>query len=200
MRSHSVEHVPWEQQYPAEKLVPYDPTWLDRYEQIAGALKAALGPEWPIEHVGSTSVPGLVSKPVIDLALGQPPARELDGPTLATLRRLGWSGPAEVGDHRAVFLLVGSVRTAIAHIFTAEQWPEAHPRLFADWLRTHDADREQYARLKGDLVAEGVWGGDYTKAKAAFVLDVVNRSRASRGLPPTDLLGQRGLGPLRRHR
>lgn len=88
-----------------------------------------------------------------------------------------------VGDHWGTFLLIDEVRAAIGHIFTSEQWPEAHVRLFAEWLRTHPADRDGYADLKRALVEGGAWGSDYTTAKGAFVLEVVNRARAARGLP-----------------
>ena len=88
-----------------------------------------------------------------------------------------------VGDHWATFLLIDKVRSAIGHIFTPELWSEAHVRLFAEWLRTHPADRDSYADLKRTLVERGAWGSDYTTAKGAFVLEVVNRARAARGLP-----------------
>ncbi|GGU38078.1 GrpB family protein [Nocardioides albus] len=71
---------------------------------------------------------------------------------------------------------------AILHLFTTDQWPTAHLRLFANWLRSHDADRDAYASLKSGLVGSGVWGSEYTVAKRAFVNDVVNRARAARGL------------------
>lgn len=79
------------------------------------------------------------------------------------------------------------MRAAIAHIFTAGQWPQAHLRLFSDWLRDHSAERAEYGRLKSRLVEQGVWGADYTEAKTAFVQGVVNRARAARGLAPITL-------------
>ena len=89
-----------------------------------------------------------------------------------------------LGDHEAIFLLGDGVRLAIAHLFTTEQWPDAHLRLFSNWLRAHDADRDAYADLKQELVIAGVWGSDYTRAKAKFVEDTVNRARTVRGLHP----------------
>ncbi|MEQ7011031.1 GrpB family protein [Actinopolymorpha sp. B17G11] len=150
--------------YPSEKLVPYDPCWPERYAEIAARLVGGLGPQWAVEHVGSTSVPGLLAKPVIDLALRLPAGQRLadwDEPFQA----LGWTGRIEIGDHEALFLLDGSVRMAIAHVFTANQWPYAHPRLFADWLRTHTSDRDVYARIKMELVDHGIWGSEYTSPR-----------------------------------
>ncbi len=157
--------------------------WTDRYHEISARLRAVLGPGWLVEHVGSTSIPGMVAKPVIDLALRIP-----EGITLAetgtAFTRAGWTEPRALGDHAAVFLVAGSVRQAIGHLFAPEQWPEAHLRLFAGWLRTHESDRARYAMLKSGLVAAGRWGDDYTAAKGQFVLEIVNRARGARGLQP----------------
>ena len=125
--------------------------------------------------MGSTSVPGLVAKPVIDLALRVPQGLALPE-AAAALVTAGWSPPVEVDDHWASFLLVDGVRSAIGHLYEFAQWPRAGLRLFAQWLRDHPDDRRQYAVLKTSLVAQGVWGSDYTDAKAAFVLDVVDRA------------------------
>lgn len=145
----------WADRYPAERLVPHDPRWPQRYAEVAGALVAQLGPGWEVEHVGSTSVPGLLAKPVIDLALGMPGGTTVDD-CAGSFARAGWTEPEPVGDHHSTSLLVDGVRGAIGHVFTARQWPEAHLRLFAHWLRTHPADRDRYAALKSGLVAQGV--------------------------------------------
>ncbi len=132
-------------------------------------------------------MPGLTAKPVIDLALGQPPDYDLSriGPNL---RAMGWTEPVDIGDHRASFQLDGDIRIAIAHLFTHEQWACAHVRLFAAWLRTHDADRDAYQNLKQTLVADGIWGSAYTAAKTSFVVAIVNQARARDALPPVNHL------------
>lgn len=161
----------------------HDAGWVDRYALLAAELHRCLGPGWQIEHVGSTSVPGLVAKPVIDLALRLPEGEALTE-WQPVLVGAGWSEVAEVGDHWATFLLEGGVRTAIGHIFTSAQWTEAHLRFFCDWLRTHENDVVRYADLKRGLVAGGSWGSEYTGAKSEFVREIVNRARAARGLGP----------------
>lgn len=171
--------------YPRERLVPPSAAGPGAFVKHARRLRRALGDDWLVEHVGSTSVPGLVAKPVIDLALRVPAAGDLADAGVR-LSRAGWSEPEAVGDHWATYLLVAGVRTAIGHLFTAEQWETAHVRLFADWLRSHPQDRERYADLKRALVADGTWGHDYTAAKEGFVRKVVDRARTARGLPPTD--------------
>ena len=161
----------------------YDPEWVVRFEQSAADLRRVLGRAWTVEHIGSTSVPGLLAKPVIDLAVRLPPGEHLDD-HLDAWAELGWSGLHDLDSHRCLFQLEQNVRHAIAHVFTADQWPVAHQRLFAAWLRTHDDDRDAYARRKRELVASGVWGPAYTSAKTQFVQSVVDRARAVQGLEP----------------
>ncbi|WP_323096777.1 GrpB family protein [Intrasporangium sp. YIM S08009] len=173
--------------YPPERIVAPDPGWSRRFSELSAGLHRDLGDGWQVEHVGSTSVPGLVAKPVVDLALGVPRGLSVSGAG-RDLRAAGWTEPVVVGDHQATFLLDGPVRTAIGHLFTADQWATAHVRLFADWLRRHPADRDAYAALKSGLVAAGTWGEGYTRGKATFVLDVVNRARAERALTPVEAL------------
>lgn len=175
--------VTWTGRYPERRLVPYDHGWATRYTEHAAHLTSHLGPGWELEHVGSTSVPGLVAKPVIDIAISMPAGATLREASRCLLAA-GWSEPERVGDHWASTFPAAGVRAAIAHLFTATQWPEAHVRLFASWLRRHPHTREQYASLKEGLVERGVWGSEYTESKGAFVLRTVNRARADRGLGP----------------
>jgi GrpB-like predicted nucleotidyltransferase (UPF0157 family) len=168
--------------YPAERLAVPDAAWERRYAEVSADLVNALGPEWVVEHVGSTSVPGLVAKPVIDLALRLPEDCELSD-ACTSLLRAGWSAPVVIGDHWATYLLNDAVRVAIGHIFSAGQWADAHVRVFADWLRDHPEDRDRYGHLKEALVTRGTWGSEYTAGKASLVLEIVNRARESRGLP-----------------
>lgn len=177
--------------YPAERVVSYDAHWPGAFRDFAARLRHALGQAWEVEHVGSTSVPGLVAKPVIDLALRLPAERPLTH-AAQTLVRAGWTTPVRLGDHWATFHLHDGVRTGIGHIFTADQWDQAHVRLFARWLREHPDDRDRYARLKVELLDRGLWGGDYTAAKTRFVHEIVARARAEDGLPPLTHLRKDG--------
>jgi GrpB-like predicted nucleotidyltransferase (UPF0157 family) len=171
--------------YPAGRLVPYDGRWPEEYARFEAGLRGLLGGDWELEHVGSTSVPGLAAKPVVDIAVGMP-----EGTTHQAASRLleagGWSRATAVGDHWAAVFPATGVRAAIAHVFMAAQWPEAHVRLFAAALRRDPRQREDYAALKHALVEQGVWGSEYTDAKGPFVVRTVNRARAELGLPSVD--------------
>lgn len=173
----------WADKYPEQQLVTYDRSWSTSYSEFEAHLTAHLGQRWECEHIGSTSVPGLLAKPVIDIAIGMP-----DGVSILKATPLlvdaGWSPPVQVGDHWTTVFPSDGVRSAVGHVFTAGQWPEAHVRLFADWLRRHTWARDRYASLKLDLLAHGVWSNEYTLAKGPFVLRSVNQARAELGLPP----------------
>ncbi|GAB3911673.1 hypothetical protein GCM10011575_28820 [Microlunatus endophyticus] len=77
-------------------------------------------------------------------------------------------------------------RTHIAHFFTIGQWETCHQRLFRDWLQTHPDDLARYQAVK--LGATTGDGSEYMIIKQPVVLDIVNRARAARGLPPIDEL------------
>ncbi len=174
----------WADRYPEQKLVPYDSAWPSRYLELEADLKGHLGTGWEFEHVGSTSVPGLIAKPVIDVAMKMPLGVR-SSEISERLQAAGWSDPTPVGDHLFTAFPAHGVRVALGHVFTAHQWHEAHVRLFASWLRAHDVDRGRYASLKQDLVADGVWSSAYTESKGAFVLQIVNHARAHLGLAAT---------------
>ena len=129
-------------------------------------------------------MPGLLAKPVIDLAVRIPADEGVEAYDDA-LAAAGWVDVrSSVTTHEVRMRLDGSVRTHIAHFFAADDWDTAHQRLFVAWLLAHDEDRDRYAALKESLRAAGTWGRAYTGAKSAFVQDVVDRARAERGLPP----------------
>ncbi len=98
MTWHSLPGMSWSDVYPAERLATPDVAWPSRYEEISAGLLQALGPGWTREHVGSTSVPGLVAKPVIDLALRLPQSCLL-AEASPSFVRAGWTAPMVVGDH-----------------------------------------------------------------------------------------------------
>ncbi|CAN5492998.1 GrpB family protein [soil metagenome] len=163
-------------------LVAYDPHWNDLYGAAASDLHRHGDSNWPIEHIGSTSVPGLAAKPIIDLAVCVDDTASLDDRSGA-LEKTGWLSLAAGPPDHAVRIKQSEagVRTHIAHFFSPDQWNVCHQRLFA--ARDHSDDRDRYARLKDSLLASGLAGRGYTAAKAAFVQEVVDRAAAARGLP-----------------
>ncbi len=179
---HIIRDVSAESVYPRVGITPYDSHWPEMYRVMSTELGLALG-GWVTEHIGSTSVPGLAAKPVIDIVVMVPEGcRAIDRGDRLTAS--GWTVPGTIGSHDCSFRLRGNVRTAIAHFFAHSSWPTAHQRLFASWLREHPQDRDGYSELKQRLVDDGVWGAEYTRAKTSFVQRVVDQARAARGLQP----------------
>ncbi|MBM0234012.1 GrpB family protein [Micromonospora sp. STR1_7] len=144
----------------------YDPAWAQRFAAARALLTDALGARViSVEHVGSTAVPGLAAKPVIDIDLLVEDAEDESG-YLPALERLGyrlvlrepwWHG------HR---MLLSPAEDVNLHV-----WPRGAPepvrhRLFRDWLRSHPDDRERYATTKRRLARDTAHRPrDYSLAK-----------------------------------
>ena len=164
-------------------IVDDDPIWPTRYERAAAELRTALAP-WvvEIEHIGSTAVPGLAAKPVIDIQVG---VTSLDhsADIVDAVEALGYT---YVPEFEAVFpgrryfrrSAPGGRRTHQVHLIerSDSDWWDRHV-LFRDWLRRHPADRDRYAALKRRLADE--FRGDregYTDAKTDFIEGVLRRA------------------------
>jgi GrpB-like predicted nucleotidyltransferase (UPF0157 family) len=70
-------------------LVQYDPSWPEQFRAAAADIHRATGADWPIEHIGSTAIPGLAAKPIIDLAVCVPELSAVDRQR-AALARVGF--------------------------------------------------------------------------------------------------------------
>lgn len=166
------------------ELQPYQPSWADEYRRESKRLLGNLHEHVDaLEHIGSTAVPGLLAKPIIDLAARLRPS--VTGSILdAQLAALGYqrhtAGPK---NHGVYVRAVHDRRTHILHVFTAEQWPECNQRLFRDKLLTDASAREQYERLKASI-AGMTDGREYTAAKQELIQELLNEERRSRGLGP----------------
>ena len=158
-------------------LRPYDPEWPSTYMREAAAVRAVLGERVVLlEHAGSTSVPGLAAKPIIDMVLEVPdssaepayvPDMEAAGYVLR-IREPDWF------EHR---LFKGPRVSVNLHVFSAG-CPETRRMLaFRDHLRAVDADRELYVRTKQVLAAR-TWRHvqHYADAKSAVVADIMTRA------------------------
>lgn len=167
------------------ELAPYDHAWPARYEQEATRIRAALGDRVRLlEHVGSTSVPGLSAKPIIDIVLAvrdssdEPayvPPMEAAGYVLR-IREPEWL------EHR---LFKAPDLDVNVHVFT-EGEPEIERMLaFRDWLRTNDDERDLYERTKREL-ASRTWKyvQHYADAKTEVVERIIARAMAARREPP----------------
>jgi GrpB-like predicted nucleotidyltransferase (UPF0157 family) len=160
-------------------IEPYDPTWPAMFETEKRALSAVLAP-WlagPIEHIGSTAVPGLSAKPVIDV-MGA--ARDLRSsqPAIEALRSLNYCYYPYKADEMHWFCKPSPFhRTHHLHLvpFESQLWRE---RLaFRDCLRSDAATRNAYSQLKLELAARFKNDREaYTEAKTEFVQSILQRA------------------------
>lgn len=156
------------------RVVPYDPSWPDRYAEAADELRAALaGVLRTIEHVGSTAVPGLVAKPVIDIAVSVESLQQLDVQALVVLGYCYVPEYEQLLPDRRYFKRPG----LHVHIYEREHEEFMDYLRFRDYLRTHPEDRDAYAALKLEL-ARDLEPSKYQKAKAPFVERLVRLLRS----------------------
>lgn len=164
-------------------LVRYDPRWPTVFKEIAAEVRAHGRPEWLIEHIGSTSVPGMRAKPIIDIAVRIDDASDLDAHRPG-LEAIGWRPGSSVQSHPVMVFEVDGVRTRIAHFFAATEWETVNQRVLRDWLRAHPDDADRYTHAKCDAVAAAARGtSTYNAAKTPIIQDLVDRARVSLGLP-----------------
>lgn len=151
------------------EIVEYDPEWPARFASERERLRPLL-PEVEVHHIGSTAVPGMPAKPVIDLmALVQ----DVDAPIAKLVEQGGYQYPeafnATLSHRRWLCRPTAAHRTHHLHLVDDATELARHLR-FRDRLRTSAALRDEYARLKREL-AERI-GDDreaYSEAKSAFI-------------------------------
>ena len=162
------------------EIADYDPAWPELYEREAVRIRAALGARVVrLEHAGSTSVPTLPAKPIIDIVLEVPdsadepvyvPDLEAAGYTLR-IREPDWF------EHR---MFRGPDTRVGLHVFTAGCEETDRMLLFRDWLRANAADRERYAAVKRELATrDWKYGQQYADSKTAVVREILARAEAA---------------------
>ena len=160
-------------------IEPYDPAWPQRFDEMRGRLAAALGPiALRIDHVGSTAVPGLAAKPVIDIQISV-----ADVEDEATYKDaiesqgfgLRWIEPG----HRYFRPPPGLSRLSQVHVYSVGSEGERAHLLFRDYLRAHAEAASEYEALKRRLAAEHREQRiAYTDAKGPFIEGALVRAEA----------------------
>ncbi len=159
----------------------YDPQWPEIFQREASRILAVLGSRaLRIEHTGSTSVPGLAAKPIIDMLLviansadedAYVPALESAGYVLR-IREANWH------KHR---MFNGPEADINLHAFSAGCPEIDRIMLVRDWLRSNSADRDLYARTKLALARrEWKYVQNYADAKSAVIEDILGRASVGR--------------------
>jgi GrpB-like predicted nucleotidyltransferase (UPF0157 family) len=147
------------------EIIPYQTRWPAEFAEIASALRRGLGDlALRIDHIGSTSVPGLAAKDVIDIQIT---VAALDERLLSAMLALGYSQSGSRGDHRPagalgpdsdwdkwLFHLPSGQRQTNMHVRVLGRANQRYPLLFRDYLRAHPATAEAYAELKRRLAQQ----------------------------------------------
>lgn len=163
-------------------IVDYDAAWPGRFEEERQALGPVLGP-WlagPIEHIGSTAVPGLAAKPVIDIMAG---VETLEGSrdAIEAAATLGYCYfPYKASIEHWFCKPSDAFRTHHLHLIpiNSPQW--ARPIAFRDYLRTHPDVAAEYEQLKRALALKFRFDREaYTEAKSAFIEAITVKALAS---------------------
>jgi GrpB-like predicted nucleotidyltransferase (UPF0157 family) len=161
----------------AIEVVPWDPAWPSRYQDWRGRLATALGPAaLRIDHVGSTSVPGLAGKPVIDVQVSVRDVED-EASYVPAVEGAGVRLRMREPGHRYFRPVEGLPREIHVHACAAgSDWERDH-LLFRDYLRAHPAVASEYGRRKEALAER--YRTDrvaYTEAKTCFILDALERA------------------------
>ncbi len=175
-------------------LVEYDPRWPEQFAAEAARVRAALGENLvvPVEHFGSTSVPGLSAKPIIDMLIGVRSVAEARAQAVPGLEALGYAFWYDNPNPGHLFLVKGlppnGPRTHHIHMVEPETFRDPNNGaslfwdrlLFRDYLRAHPGEARRYEVVKRDLAARFPEDREgYTDGKTEYVNGVMQKARAS---------------------
>jgi GrpB-like predicted nucleotidyltransferase (UPF0157 family) len=167
------------------EIVNYDPRWPTLFDEEANRLRAALDPSLisGLEHFGSTAVPGLSAKPIIDILIAVRSLADAQTSFVEALRKLDYVYWAENPKKDRMFFVkgmppFGSRRSH--HVHVTETHGEMWQRLaFRDYLRAHPGEAEIYEQLKRRLATEHQTDREaYTDAKSAYIESVMRKAIA----------------------
>jgi GrpB-like predicted nucleotidyltransferase (UPF0157 family) len=169
------------------EIEDYDPRWPEVFADIRDQISSTLsGLAQRIEHVGSTAVPGLAAKPIIDLIVVINTCEDLH----AVIRNLEATGYHHEGDlglpGREAFTTAPDMSAHHLYVCADDDLHLARQLLFRDFLRTHPATAAAYARLKRSLARQYRYDRSaYTDAKSTFIEQTL--SAAALSTPSTAL-------------
>jgi GrpB-like predicted nucleotidyltransferase (UPF0157 family) len=162
-------------------LSPYDPVWQSLFARLAKQIHEALGNcVLLLEHVGSTSVPGLSAKPIIDMVLAVADSSDEES-YVKPLEEIGYTLRIREPDWYEHRLLSPSEVKGNLHVFSDGCEEIERMLLFRDWLRDRTEDRLLYERTKRDLAAR-TWKyiQNYADAKTEVIQEIMARAYRDR--------------------
>lgn len=161
-------------------IADYDPEWPRRFGRERARIIAALGPAaLSVEHVGSTSVPGLAAKPIVDVLLVVEDAGDEDA-YLPALEKAGYVLRVREPDWEEHRMVRTPEKDVHVHVFSPDSGEVERLLLLRDHLRDDEVDRERYAGTKRELASKD-WPSmqHYADAKTGIIEDILARASRS---------------------
>jgi GrpB-like predicted nucleotidyltransferase (UPF0157 family) len=161
-------------------LAPYDPAWPSLFNRLKKQIREALGDKiLLLEHVGSTSIPGLSAKPIIDLVLVVEDSSD-ESSYVKPLENKGYILRIREPDWYEHRLLKPPDVGGNLHVFSAGCEEIEQMLLFRDWLRNNTGDRLLYEEKKRELAARSwKYRQNYADAKSEVVQEILARARCN---------------------
>ncbi|SFK53951.1 GrpB domain, predicted nucleotidyltransferase, UPF0157 family [Halobacillus dabanensis] len=162
------------------ELYPYDPDWQLRFKKEKEIITRTLDPSpLPMEHIGSTSIPGMVAKPIIDILLGVDDLTDFSR-LIPSLSRAGYEYIPKPELKTRRFFRKGAPGRGICHLhlceWNGEEWNEKV--FFRDYLRLNPEEASEYTALKKQLAKDYKHQRSlYTEMKGPFILSIIKKSR-----------------------
>jgi GrpB-like predicted nucleotidyltransferase (UPF0157 family) len=166
---------------PAIVVLDYDPAWAECFRQEEAKIRAALGEAaLAIEHIGSTSVPGLAAKPIVDILLVVEDSSD-EASYVPALESAGYVLRVREPDFHEHRMFRTPAKDVHVHVFSPGSPEIERYLLLRDHLRENDEDRELYARTKHDLASRD-WPSmqHYAEAKSEVIESIIARAAARR--------------------
>ena len=168
------------------RVVPHDPRWHEMFQDEVASLRNILGDSArEVHHMGSTAIPGICAKPIIDVLVVVRDIAAIDGFD-ETMRARGYLPKGENGIPGRRYFVKGSEETHTHHVHIYQAGnPDIQRHLaFRDYLIAHPEEARGYGRLKEDLARRfATDGASYTRGKDVFVQAIdrkANRWNANR--------------------
>ena len=162
------------------EVVPHDPRWRDAFEAEAKQVAAALGDNVvAIHHIGSTAIPDIYAKPVVDLLVEVRDVTEVDGRS-SSMESLGYEVMGEYGIPGRRYFRKDDregIRTHHIHAFEAGSAEAVRHLAFRDYMIAHPVDAQSYSELKRRLAEEHPQSMDaYIDGKDGFIREIDRRA------------------------
>ncbi|HEX7956021.1 MAG TPA: GrpB family protein [Pyrinomonadaceae bacterium] len=162
------------------EVVPHDPRWRDAFEAEAKRVAAALGENVvAVHHIGSTAIPGIYAKPIVDMLVEVGDIAEVDGRSSA-MESLGYEVMGEYGIPGRRYFRKDDregIRTHHIHAFEAGSAEASRHLAFRDYMTAHPADAQKYSELKRRLAEEHPHSPDgYMDGKDDFIKEMERRA------------------------